>query len=95
MILWDPAMSAPQPVLLGLSGSEALVLHNCLQRSRWHQAANVTITEVTVRELAIPLAYVDIQVCAVKKAWSGLKPFICKEPRSECGLTARMTHAFR
>lgn len=31
------------------------------------------ITEDTVRELALPLGFVDVKVCAVDAVWSGLK----------------------
>ena len=31
------------------------------------------ITEDTVRDVALPLGYVDIKVCAVNDVWSGLK----------------------
>jgi hypothetical protein len=40
-----------------------------------------TITEDTVRELALPLGFVDIKVCAVTDVWSGLKLVIRKELR--------------
>lgn len=39
------------------------------------------ITEDTVRELALPLGFVDIKVCAVDEVWSGLKLVIRKELR--------------
>jgi hypothetical protein len=39
------------------------------------------ITEDTVRELALPLALVDIKVCAVDDTWSGLKLVVRKEAR--------------
>jgi hypothetical protein len=39
------------------------------------------ITEDTVRELALPLGFVDIKVCAVSEVWSGLKLVIRKELR--------------
>ncbi|WP_247661358.1 DUF3052 domain-containing protein [Ideonella alba] len=32
-----------------------------------------TVTEDVIRELALPLGYVDIKVCAVSEVWSGLK----------------------
>lgn len=32
-----------------------------------------TITEDVIRELALPLGYVDVKVCAVSEVWSGLK----------------------
>jgi hypothetical protein len=39
------------------------------------------ITEDTVREVALPLGYVDIKVCAVTDVWSGLKLVVRKELR--------------
>lgn len=39
------------------------------------------ITEDTIRELAFPLGFVDIKVCAVSEIWSGLKLVIRKELR--------------
>jgi len=40
-----------------------------------------TVTEDTVRELALPLGLVDIKVCAIDNTWSGLKLVIRKELR--------------
>lgn len=39
------------------------------------------ITEDTVREVALPLGFVDVKVCAVDAVWSGLKLVIRKELR--------------
>ena len=39
------------------------------------------ITEDTVRELGLPLGFVDIKVCAVTEVWSGLKLVVRKELR--------------
>ncbi len=39
------------------------------------------ITEDTIRELALPLGFVDTKVCAVDDVWSGLKLVIRKELR--------------
>jgi hypothetical protein len=39
------------------------------------------ITEDTIREVALPLDFVDVKVCAVNKVWSGLKLVIRKELR--------------
>ena len=39
------------------------------------------ITEDTVREVALPLGFVDIKVCAVTEVWSGLKLMVRKELR--------------
>jgi hypothetical protein len=42
-----------------------------------------TVTEDTVRELALPLRFVDVKVCAVSEVWSGLKPVVRKELRAK------------
>ena len=39
------------------------------------------ITEDTVRELALPLGFVDVKVCAVTEVWSGLKLVVRMELR--------------
>lgn len=39
------------------------------------------ITEDTIRELALPFGFVDVKVCAVSEAWSGLKLVIRKSER--------------
>lgn len=39
------------------------------------------ITEDTIRELALPLGFVDVKVCAIDDVWSGLKLVIRKELR--------------
>lgn len=39
------------------------------------------ITEDTVRELALPLGFVDVKVCAVSEVWSGLKLVVRKALR--------------
>ncbi len=41
-----------------------------------------TVTEDVIRELALPLGWVDIKVCAVTEVWSGLKLVVRKELRS-------------
>lgn len=47
------------------------------------KSANVPtdITEDVVRELALPLGFVDVKVCAVTEVWSGLKLVVRKELR--------------
>lgn len=40
------------------------------------------ITEDTIREVALPLGFVDIKVCAVSEVWSGLKLVVRKELRA-------------
>jgi hypothetical protein len=39
------------------------------------------ITEDVIREVALPMGYVDVKVCAVDETWSGLKLVIRKELR--------------
>lgn len=39
------------------------------------------ITEDTIREVALPLGFVDVKVCAVNEIWSGLKLVVRKELR--------------
>ena len=47
------------------------------------QASGVStdITEDTIREVALPLGFVDTKVCAIDETWSGLKLVIRKELR--------------
>ena len=47
------------------------------------KSANVAtdITEDVIREVALPLGFVDIKVCAVDDVWSGLKLVVRKELR--------------
>lgn len=40
------------------------------------------ITEDTIREVALPLGFVDIKVCAVSEVWSGLKLTVRKALRA-------------
>ena len=39
------------------------------------------ITEDTIREIYLPMGWVDVKVCAVDAVWSGLKLMIRKELR--------------
>jgi hypothetical protein len=39
------------------------------------------ITEDTIREICLPLGFVDTKVCAIDETWSGLKLVIRKELR--------------
>lgn len=39
------------------------------------------ITEDTIREVCLPMGWVDVKVCAVDALWSGLKLMIRKELR--------------
>jgi len=42
-------------------------------------------TENTIREIALPLGFVDVKVCAVSEVWSGLKLVIRKSERTSSG----------
>ena len=39
------------------------------------------ITEDTIRDVALPMGFVDIKICAVSDVWSGLKLVVRKELR--------------
>ena len=41
-----------------------------------------TITEGVIREIALPLGFVDVKVCAIDETWSGLKLVIRKALRA-------------
>ena len=43
--------------------------------------APTDITEDIIRDVALPLGFVDVKVCAVNQVWSGLKLVIRKELR--------------
>ena len=50
----------------------------------WPKKASKVATDIsedTIRELALPLGFVDIKVCAVTEVWSGLKLVIRKSLR--------------
>lgn len=42
----------------------------------------VTEREDVIRELALPLGFVDVKVCAVTEVWSGLKLVVRKAERT-------------
>jgi hypothetical protein len=50
----------------------------------WPKKSSGVATDVTegiIREVALPLGFVDIKVCAVNETWSGLKLMIRRENR--------------
>jgi hypothetical protein len=64
--------------LRGLIASDGMVWVS------WPKKASGIASEVTedvVRELALPLGFVDVKVCAVDEIWSGLKLVIRKALR--------------
>lgn len=51
----------------------------------WPKKASKVETDITdniIRELALPLGFVDVKVCAVDDVWSGLKLVIRKTERT-------------
>lgn len=51
----------------------------------WPKKASKVPTDVTedvVRDVALPLGFVDVKVCAVDAVWSGLKLVVRKELRA-------------
>jgi hypothetical protein len=62
---------------------KALGPHAALWVSWPKKASKVptTVTEDVIRELALPLGFVDVKVCAVDEVWSGLKLVVRKELR--------------
>jgi hypothetical protein len=58
--------------------SDAVVWVSWPKKSARPQAE---ITDNTVREVALPLGFVDVKVCAVDDTWSGLKLVVRKELR--------------
>jgi hypothetical protein len=58
--------------------------HDALIWVSWPKKASkvpTDITENTIREVALPLGFVDVKVCAVTDVWSGLKLVVRKELR--------------
>ncbi len=50
----------------------------------WPKKASKVVTNITedsIREIALPLGFVDVKVCSVSDIWSGLKVVIRKENR--------------
>ena len=50
----------------------------------WPKKASGTptdVTEDTIREVALPLGFVDVKVCAVSEVWSGLKLVVRRSQR--------------
>ena len=43
--------------------------------------AHLFVTEDVIREVALPIGYVDVKVCAVSEVWSGLKVVVRMELR--------------
>jgi hypothetical protein len=89
---WLPRLSA-QAKLVHLFADTRRDLADALRRCREQLGADAVvwvswpkktskvptdITEDAIRELALPLGYVDVKVCAVSGVWSGLKLVVRK-----------------
>jgi hypothetical protein len=60
--------------------------HHALIWVSWPKKSSQVPTEVTedtIREVALPLGFVDVKVCAVTDVWSGLKLVVRKELREK------------
>jgi hypothetical protein len=68
---------------------ELVALRQCLDQAgfiwvSWPKRTSgvaTDITEDTIRDVALPMGFVDIKVCAVTEVWSGLKLVIRKTER--------------
>ena len=57
---------------------------NCAVWVSWPKKASKVVTDITedtIREVCLPIGFVDIKVCAVSEIWSALKLVIRKELR--------------
>lgn len=67
-----------------LEGLRTTIKSNGVVWVSWSKKASKVPTnfiEDTIREVALPLGFVDVKVCAVSEVWSGLKLVIRKELR--------------
>lgn len=94
-VTWSTRVTpATELVHLFVSDQKELRLHlerlrpkiapSCAVWVSWPKKSSGVPTDVTedrIRELALPLGFVDIKVCAVDETWSGLKLVIRKELR--------------
>ena len=94
-VRFEPRLSA-QSDLVHLFTTEQRVLQPALLALRptlrpdamlwvsWPKKAAKVATDITedvIRNVALPMGYVDVKVCAVSEVWSGLKLVIRKELR--------------
>jgi len=55
----------------------------------WPKKSSGVMTDVTedvIREVALPLGFVDVKVCAVDETWSGLKLMVRRENRADASM---------
>jgi hypothetical protein len=61
-----------------------LIADNGVLWVSWPKKSSGVATDVTedvIREVALPLGFVDVKVCAVDETWSGLKLMVRRENR--------------
>lgn len=94
-VIFDPKAESDADVVHIFCDSKALLKQqldhlrprikaDCAIWVSWPKKAAKIKTDVTedrIREVALPLGFVDIKVCAVTEIWSGLKLVIRKELR--------------
>jgi hypothetical protein len=72
------------PLARALNGLRKKLAPNASIWVSWPKQASKVPTDITenaIREVALPLGFVDIKVCAVTDTWSGLKLVVRKELR--------------
>ena len=70
----------------GLEGLQGAIKRDGMIWVSWPKKSAKVATDITedvIREVALPLGYVDVKVCAVTDVWSGLKLVVRKELRRE------------
>ncbi|MDC7692972.1 MULTISPECIES: DUF3052 domain-containing protein [Asticcacaulis] len=87
---------ADDPELVHIFTNERVILEAALTHWRralrpdgmvwvsWPKKASKVPTDITedvIREVCLPLGFVDVKVCAVSDVWSGLKLMVRKELR--------------
>ena len=69
----------------GLAGLRRAIREDAMVWVSWPKKASKVPTDITedvIRDLALPLGFVDVKVCAVSEVWSGLKLVIRKSERT-------------
>ena len=67
-----------------LSAFRKTLIATAIVWASWPKQASGVPTQVnenTVREVALPLGFIDVKVCAIDAVWSGLKLVVRKELR--------------
>lgn len=67
-----------------LASLRKTIMPDCVVWVSWPKKASGVATDITedrIRDIALPMGFVDIKVCAVDDTWSGLKLMIRKSER--------------